>query len=137
MHDFKTSSDFIFIFSHLEWICCNGTKVECMYVCVCVCVCVYVCDSATAQTDGWTLMKFSTNYLTDICEVQFSWILTFQNPRKANLANICQIICKKFHQNPSIRLGCSAVTHTYTHTRTQTYTHPRFHRNIFSQNYWL
>ena len=27
-----------------------------MYVCVYVCVCVYMCDSATAQTDGWILM---------------------------------------------------------------------------------
>jgi len=29
-------------------------------------VCVYVCDSATAQTDGWISMKFSTNDLSDI-----------------------------------------------------------------------
>ena len=46
---------------------------------VCVCVCMYVCDSATAQTDGWILMKFSTNDLTDICEVRFSRILKFPN----------------------------------------------------------
>ena len=52
-----------------------------MYVCICVCmyVCVYVCDRATAQTNGWILMKFSTNDLTDICEVRFSRILKFRN----------------------------------------------------------
>ena len=32
-----------------------------------------------------------------------SSISNFQNPRKTDLANICQIICRKFHQNPSIR----------------------------------
>ena len=53
----------------------------CVYVCMCVCmyVYVYVCDSATAQTDGWILMKFSTNDLTDICEVRFPRILKFPN----------------------------------------------------------
>ena len=63
----------------------------------------------------------------------------FQNPRKTDLANICQIICRKFHQNPSIRLGCSAVTHThtYTHTHIHTHTHPRFHRKLFSQIDWI
>ena len=54
-------------------------KHSCPSVCVCVCVCMYVsmcvCDSATAQTDGWILMKFSTNDLTDICEARFSRIL--------------------------------------------------------------
>ena len=48
-----------------------------MYVCVCIyicmCVCVYVCGSAAAQTEGSILMKFSTNDLTDICEVLFFW----------------------------------------------------------------
>ena len=56
-------------------------------VCVCVCVCVYVrlyvcvcvCGSAAAQTVGSILMKFSTNDLTDICEVLFSRILKIQN----------------------------------------------------------
>ena len=48
-----------------------------MYVCMYVCVCV--CDSATAQTDRWILMKFSTNDLTDICEVCFPRILKFPN----------------------------------------------------------
>ena len=46
---------------------------------MCVPVGVCVCDSATAQTDGWVLMKFSTNDLTDICEVRFSPILKFPN----------------------------------------------------------
>ena len=50
-----------------------------MYVCVYVCMYVCVCDSATAQTDGWILMKFSTNDLTDICEVRFSRILKIRN----------------------------------------------------------
>ena len=52
-----------------------------MYVCVCVrlCVCVCVCGSSPAQTDGSILMKFSTNDLTDICEVHFSRILKFSN----------------------------------------------------------
>ena len=48
-----------------------------MYVCVCVCVCV--CGSSTAQTDGSILMRFSTNDLTDICEVDFSRILKILN----------------------------------------------------------
>ena len=48
-------------------------------MCVCVYVCMCVCDSATALTDGWILMKFSTNDQTDICEVSFSRILTFPN----------------------------------------------------------
>ena len=54
----------------------------CVYVCVCMYVCMYVCvcDSATAQTDaGWILMKFSTNDLTNICEVCFPRILKFLN----------------------------------------------------------
>ena len=53
-----------------------------MCVCVYVCVCVYMCvHSATAQTDGWIFMKFSTNDLdlTDICEVRFTQILKFPN----------------------------------------------------------
>ena len=47
-----------------------------MYVCasVSVCVCVCVCGCAVAQMDGSILMKFSTNDLTDICEVRLtSW----------------------------------------------------------------
>ena len=53
----------------------------CMCVCasVCVCVCVCVCGSSPAQTDGSILMKFSTNDLTDICEVRFSRILKIRN----------------------------------------------------------
>ena len=54
-----------------------------MYVCVCVCVCasvcVCVCGSSPAQTDWSILMKFSTNDLTDICEVRFSRILKIRN----------------------------------------------------------
>ena len=46
---------------------------------VCVYVCVYVYDSATAKTDGWILMKFSTNDLTNICEVRFPRILKIPN----------------------------------------------------------
>ena len=38
------------------------------------------------------------------------------------LANICQIICRKFHQNRFIRLGCRDDTHTHTETDTQTHT---------------
>ena len=53
----------------------------CVSVCVCVCasVCMCVCGSARAQTDELILMKFSTNDLTDICEVRFSRILNFLN----------------------------------------------------------
>ena len=51
----------------------------CVCMCVCMYVCVYVCDSATAQTVEWILIKFSTNDLTDICEVSFSRILKFRN----------------------------------------------------------
>ena len=46
---------------------------------VCMYVCVSVCGSAAAQTDEWILMKFSTNDLTDICEVFFSRILKIRN----------------------------------------------------------
>ena len=38
-------------------------------MCVCVCVYVCVCGSSPAQTDGSIFMKFSTNDMTDICEV--------------------------------------------------------------------
>ena len=48
-------------------------------VCVCMYVYVYVCDSATAQTDKWILMKFSTNDLTDIYEVPLPRILKISN----------------------------------------------------------
>jgi len=30
----------VLIFNYFDWICCNGTKVVCMYVCVYVCLCV-------------------------------------------------------------------------------------------------
>ena len=42
-----------------------------MCVCVCVFASVCVCGITAAQTDGSILMKFSTNDLTDICEVRF------------------------------------------------------------------
>ena len=48
--------------------------------------------------------------------------------KKVDFANICQIICTKFHWNWWFRLGC-AFPHTYrqtdahTHTHTHTYTH--------------
>ena len=68
-------SHVIFIFSHFDWMCCDCTEGVCMHVCVYVCV----CDSDTAQTDGWISMKFSTHDLTDICEVLFSRILKVRN----------------------------------------------------------
>merc|ERR1712029_760881 len=54
---------------------------ECVCMCVCVCIYVYmcVCGSSPAQTWGSILMKFSTNDLTDICEVHFSRILKIRN----------------------------------------------------------
>ena len=67
----------IFIFSQFDWICCDWTEGVCMCVCMYVCVCV--CGSSPAQTDGSILMKFSTNDLTDICEVRFSRILKIRN----------------------------------------------------------
>ena len=66
-----------------------------------------------------------------------SSILTFQNPKRTYLANICEIICRKVNQNRPIRLGCSVSTHRHTHIHTQTYTHPRFHCNIYIQSKWL
>ena len=48
-------------------------------VCVCVYVRLCVCGSSPAQTDGSILMKFSTNDLTDICEVRFPRILKIPN----------------------------------------------------------
>ena len=56
-----------------------------------------------------------------------SSISKFQNLRKTDLTNICQIICRKFHQNPPIRYGRSASTQTHTHTHTHTYTHRHIH----------
>ena len=46
----------------------------------------------------------------------------FQKPRKMTLANICQMICGKFHQNRFIRLGCRDDTHRRTHIHTDTHT---------------
>ena len=59
----------------------TGARLYKALVSLCVCVCMYVCvcDSATAQTDKLILMKFSTNDLTDICEVCISRILAFPN----------------------------------------------------------
>ena len=45
----------------------------CTYECMLVCVCT------AAQTDWSILMKFSTDDLTDICEVNFSRILKIRN----------------------------------------------------------
>ena len=63
----------------------------------------------------------------------------FQKPRKMTLANILKIICVKFHQNRSNRLGCRDDTHTQTDRQTdrRTHTHPGFDCNIFSQNDWI
>ena len=44
--------------------------------------------------------------------------LKFQKPRKTTLANICQIMCGKFHQNRFIRLGCRDDTHRRTDRQT-------------------
>ena len=63
----------VLFYIQLFWLNMLQWNRGCVYVCVCV------CDSATAQTDGWILMKFSTNDLTDICEVRFSRILKFPN----------------------------------------------------------
>ena len=62
-----------------EYVAMEPRVCECVYVCVYVSmyVCVSVCGSSVAQTNGWILMKFSTNDLTDICEVRFPRILTF------------------------------------------------------------
>ena len=40
-----------------------------------------------------------------------------------SLANICQIICGKFHQNRFIRLGCKDDTDRQTDRQTDTQTH--------------
>ena len=58
-------------------------------------------------------------------------ISKFQNQRKTDLTNICQIICRKFHQNRFIRLGCSAVTHIHT------YIHTPSVRSKHIQSKWL
>ena len=51
-----------------------------------------------------------------------SSILKFQNLWNMSLANIVKIICRKFHQNRPIRLGCRASTHTHTYTHKHTNT---------------
>ena len=88
----KYRSRFLYSVILTEYAAIESRVCVYMYACMCVCVyvcayvvcasvsvCVYVCDSATSQTDGWILMTFSTNDLTDICEVNFSRILTFRN----------------------------------------------------------
>ena len=52
-----------------------------------------------------------------------SSISNFQNRRKTDLANIAQIICRKFHQNRPIHLSSRASTHTHTHIHIHTHTH--------------
>ena len=47
----------------------------------------------------------------------------FQKPWKMTLANILKMICRKFHQNRLIRLGCRDDTHRQTHRHTDTRTH--------------
>ena len=42
-----------------------------------------------------------------------SMFCEFQNQR-TSLANISQIICRKFHQNRPIRLGCKGYTNRHT-----------------------
>ena len=65
------------------YVCACVCVRACVCVCVCLCVCVYVrvcvCGSSPAQRDESILMEFSTNDLTDICEVRFSWILKIRN----------------------------------------------------------
>ena len=67
----------------------------------------------------------------------------FQKPRKKTLANICQIICGKFHQNRFIRLGCrddthiQTHTHTHTHTKTHTHTYRHTHTHTNTHNIYL
>ena len=39
-----------------------------------MCMCVYG-SGAAAHTNGWILMKFFTNDLTNIYEARFPWIL--------------------------------------------------------------
>ena len=46
--------------------------------------------------------------------------LKFQKLRKKSLANICQIIYGKFHQNWFICLGCRDDTHAHTDRHTHT-----------------
>ena len=52
----------VFIFSHFDWICCDGTEGVCMYVCaslwLCVCVCVCVAALRPKRMD-----KFWWNFL--------------------------------------------------------------------------
>ena len=59
------------------YVCVRVSVCVCVCVSVCVCLCVSVCGSSAAQTDGGIFIKFSTNNLTDICEVRFSRILIF------------------------------------------------------------
>ena len=45
------------------------------------------------------------------------------------LANICQMICGKFHRSRFIRLGCRDDTHTNIHTQTHRNTQKHTHTN--------
>ena len=49
-------------------------------------------------------------------------IQNFKNRENMTLANILKIICVKFHQNRSIRLGCRDDTDRQTHTQTDAHT---------------
>ena len=53
----------LFIFSHFDWICCNGPQGVCLCVCVCVCVsvCMSVCVSVCLYSPKrWT--DFDENF---------------------------------------------------------------------------
>ena len=85
---------------------------------------------ATVRVPEWKTYKMAA---------MTSSILNFQKPWKKSLANILKIICGKFHQNRSIRMGCRDDTHTQTHRHTDRHTDTHtdtlgFDRNIFSQN---
>jgi len=80
------------------------------------------CDRESARTKKCKMAAMTSS------------ISNFQNPRKTDLTNISKTICRKFHQNQSIRLGCSAVTHTHIHTHT--YKHTYKHTYIHTPSVW-
>ena len=83
------------------------------------------CDHESAQTKKCKMAAMTSS------------ISNFQNQRKLDLANVAQIICRKFHQNRPIRLSRRASTHTHTHTHIHTYIHTPSVPSQHIQSNWL
>ena len=72
----------VFIFSHFDWICCDGTEGVCMYVCASLWLCVCVCVWQRCSPNGWInsdeiFYKGGRRGEVSALYIQ-SWILSFK-----------------------------------------------------------